>query len=259
MHDCLISFGANLGHSEQTYEQVVEQLDHHAQIQIVARSQLLVTRPIGGPAGQNDYHNACLRVHTAKNLESFFLELQSMEQRLGRRRRQRWGSRKVDLDILLFDQMDSRMNSPQGSVVVPHPRMSFRRFVLQPANRIAPEMIHPPSGLSIAQLNDHLDHRPNRIVLVADAGQAGLAAALIKQCHEDQAYRDWDFELVSELHQLEAFESATKLVVYSAEHDSNPVVARARRFAGATLNLGHWDGPESEVEVTAAIHSMQSL
>ncbi len=79
--------------------------------------------------------------------------LQAAEAEFGRERRQRWGPRSLDLDLLLYDGLI--LDTPQ--LVVPHPRMAWRRFVLEPAVEIAGQMLHPTLGWSIARLWEHLN------------------------------------------------------------------------------------------------------
>ena len=76
-----------------------------------------------------------------------------LKSRFGRERHERWGDRTLDLDLLLFG--DAVIDSP--TLTVPHPRMSFRRFVLEPAVEIAGDMVHPTIGWTLERLLDQLD------------------------------------------------------------------------------------------------------
>ncbi len=82
--------------------------------------------------------------------------LRQVESELGRRRLERWGPRAIDLDLLLYD----RLILQTTHLVIPHPRMAFRRFVLEPACEVAAEMIHAPTGWSVEQLLKRLDSSP---------------------------------------------------------------------------------------------------
>jgi deoxyadenosine/deoxycytidine kinase len=79
--------------------------------------------------------------------------LQQIENRLGRRRAERWGSRTIDLDLLLYDEL--ALDTP--SLVLPHPRMAWRRFVLEPAAEVAGAMLHPTTCWTVARLLEHLN------------------------------------------------------------------------------------------------------
>ena len=96
-------------------------------------------RPIGGPAGQEPFLNAAALLETSLPPAELLARLQRIELHLGRTRETRWAARTLDLDLLLYDNLV--LNTPY--LTLPHPRMAFRRFVLEPAAEVAPEMAHP--------------------------------------------------------------------------------------------------------------------
>ena len=109
------------------------------------------TVPAGGPIHQPPFINGVARFETADSPLAVLHRLQGVEQALGRVRHEHWAARTIDLDLLLYDDLE--LQTPE--LTIPHPRFSFRRFAILPAAEIAPELIHPPTGWSIAQLAYH--------------------------------------------------------------------------------------------------------
>ena len=113
----------------------------------VSCSAFLTTQPQGGPSGQDEYCNAVLLVHRVRRLPSelaaleLLEELQRLERSCGRdrSREQRWGPRTLDLDLLFWGEL--RLDHPR--LVLPHPRMHLRSFVLEPLLQ-AMQATHPP-------------------------------------------------------------------------------------------------------------------
>ena len=118
----------------------------------VTPSALYRTEPVDAP--EPWYVNAVARVRTGLSLEAFFRELRVLEARAGRpERRGAEAPRTLDLDLLLFD----RLVVETPDLVVPHPRMGERRFVLEPLVEIAPGVREPRTGRSFAELLGALD------------------------------------------------------------------------------------------------------
>ncbi len=167
MPACLIALGSNLGPREHTLERAVAALGRGPSVRVVAVSRWRATRPVGGPAGQPPFLNGAVLIETALDPQSLLEALASIERELGRTREERWGPRTIDLDLLLYG--DRVVESP--GLMVPHPSMAWRRFVLEPAAEIAPQMLHPTTGWTIARLLEHLD---TSLPYVAVAGPIGV-------------------------------------------------------------------------------------
>lgn len=150
--DVAIALGSNLGNSLAILEQALTRLSHHRQIEIMARSPWYRTKPIGPP--QPDYINGCITCRvvnlTATNLLQILL---ATEQQFGRERRQRWGARTLDLDLILYGNHIIEL----PHLAVPHPRMQERAFVLVPLADIAADWLDPRSQQTIAQLKQQLE------------------------------------------------------------------------------------------------------
>lgn len=174
MANCLIGLGSNLGDRAAYLQSALDQIRTLPQTSFIARSSFRDTNPAGGPV-KTPYLNAAARIDTSLTPQQLLGELQQIENSLGRVRDERWGPRTIDLDLLLYDQLE--LDTPK--LALPHPRMSFRRFVLEPANEIAAEMIYPINGWAIRQLITHLG-RGNRLIVLqsADDSKAELLREL---------------------------------------------------------------------------------
>ncbi len=148
---CAIALGSNLGDSQHTLEQAIVTLSQTPGITLVQRSHWYQTAAVGPP--QPDYLNGCVTLQTTLLPHPLLHLLLRIEQQFGRERRERWGPRTLDLDLLLW--ADCVMDTP--ILTLPHPRMTARAFVLVPLAEIAPDWIEPLSGLAIAALAGKVD------------------------------------------------------------------------------------------------------
>ncbi len=146
-----IALGSNLGNSLQTLESAVTTLAQTQGISLQARSHWYRTKAIGPP--QPDYLNGCLLLTTTLAPPALLQVLLDTEKQFGRVRRERWGPRTLDLDLLLY--ADWILQTPD--LQIPHPRMTERAFVLVPLAEIAPDWIDPISGKAIADLVQTVD------------------------------------------------------------------------------------------------------
>lgn len=175
MSRCLIALGANLAERQHSLARAVELLAAESTISNLAVSRFHETAPVGGPAGQGAFLNAAVALDTVLSPQELHDLLKRIETVLGRQPAARWAPRTIDLDLLLFD--DAIICTP--NLDVPHPRMAFRRFVLAPAAEVAPEMVHPLVGLSVAGLLAHLNAAAPYVALLGmpDSGRSWLAQA----------------------------------------------------------------------------------
>lgn len=148
---CAIALGSNLGDSRAILEAALETLAATPDITLKARSSWYQTKAIGPP--QPDYLNGCALLQVQTSPQQLLETLLGIEAQFGRIRRERWGPRSLDLDLLLYD--DLILETP--TLHLPHPRMRERAFVLVPLAQIAPDWIEPVSGIAIAQLLQAVD------------------------------------------------------------------------------------------------------
>lgn len=139
MAACLLALGSNQGDRAQNLIAAIERLRAHSAIRLNRVSSFHLTSPVGGPSGQDAYFNAAALVETHLAPVELLQTLLAIEKDLGRVRGECWGPRTIDLDLLLYD--DAIIESPK--IIVPHPRMHERRFVLAPATEIAANLQHP--------------------------------------------------------------------------------------------------------------------
>jgi 2-amino-4-hydroxy-6-hydroxymethyldihydropteridine diphosphokinase len=118
---------------------------------VIRVSSLYYTEPVGYKE-QEDFINAVVAVETDCSPAELLSRCRSIEDRLGRTRTVRWGPRTIDLDILLYG--DLVMNEPD--LVIPHPLMATRKFVLAPLAEIVPAAFHPVLNKTAAQLLQEL-------------------------------------------------------------------------------------------------------
>lgn len=163
MHRCLISFGANIGDAKATVLYAAKLLQQMlGKGDSVELSRLYQTPPVGGPSGQSPFINAVAAVSTSLSPWEVWHVIRSIEQQLGRERQRRWEARRIDLDILLYDQQ--LIWTPQ--LKIPHPRMCMRQFILKPAIDVAADWIDPASAMSIENLSLRLEDGPSKLHLI---------------------------------------------------------------------------------------------
>ncbi len=150
---CAIALGSNLGDSLTILEQALEKLNDVPGLQLQQYSSWYETVPIGPP--QPNYLNGCAiaTVSESRSPLEILENLWAIEQQFGRIRRQRWGPRSLDLDLLLWENLILELPQLQ----IPHPRFRDRAFVLVPLAEIAPHWLDPVTGHTITQLQQKVN------------------------------------------------------------------------------------------------------
>ena len=145
-----IALGSNLGDSHQIIFQAIERLEQYSRKPIL-KSSLWQTSPVDCPPGSPKFVNAVISLFPRKDEtpESLLAKLQALEKEFGRAPKSILNEpRPLDLDLIAFGT--ETRNSP--SLILPHPRAHERRFVLQPLNEIAPDLILSDPKKTVAQL-----------------------------------------------------------------------------------------------------------
>ena len=289
MSTALVAYGSNVGDSRKLYRDaqaiLASETDH---VELIRASQAIETVSIGGRGDQADtnpsenpkgnkagssgrsmYLNGALRIRTTLTAQELLKQLQRIEHQLGRVRDRRWGPRTVDLDLLLFDEQIIE----ETELICPHPRMSFRRFVLEPSADIAAEMFHPTAQLTIGQLLSRLNDRPRLVIWLGSSNTDQLRRIVENQtplkqtltivqpgqwpvaAHETMLNRFWICQ-VTNAEQFQTLQNHAMLLIkpIGVEMDESLVRCSAK-FCGARL-LVDSSQPNMKTELHAAIDAM---
>jgi len=141
MATAFVGIGSNLGDREAHVRSALELLAAEKEIKVLAVSELRETEPVG-PVEQGPFVNGAVRLATELSPRKLLERLLAIEQRLGRVRKERFGPRTIDLDLLLYG--DAVVDEP--GLTVPHPRLHERRFALEPLADLAPDLVVPGRG-----------------------------------------------------------------------------------------------------------------
>jgi 2-amino-4-hydroxy-6-hydroxymethyldihydropteridine diphosphokinase len=143
-----IALGSNLGDRRSTLQGAIASLASTSGLVVEKVSSFHETEPVGGPPGQGRFLNVAAALQTSLDPFALLHVLREIEGRFGRTRTVHWGERTLDLDLLLFD--DRIVDTPE--LTIPHPRLSERRFVLEPLAEIAPDAVDPLTKRTIVDL-----------------------------------------------------------------------------------------------------------
>ncbi|EKF17957.1 2-amino-4-hydroxy-6-hydroxymethyldihydropteridine diphosphokinase [Nitratireductor pacificus] len=150
LHDAFLCLGGNIGAPDEAMRAVLDAMDAREDCAVAAVSSLYRTPP-WGKLDQPDFLNAAAHIRTSLEPQELLEVCLELERSLKRVRGERWGPRVIDIDILLYDTRSVDL----PGLVVPHPRMSERAFVLAPLAEIAPERL--VAGARVDALLDRVD------------------------------------------------------------------------------------------------------
>ena len=154
-----IGIGSNLGDRIENCIKAVGEISSFATV--LALSSIYETEPVG-KEDQPYFINCVVKIETELSPSDLLASLQSVEDRLGRRGKERWGPRLIDLDIIFYNDLAIETEE----LTIPHPRAHLRRFVLLPLSEIAPRLVHPVLNVSISRLLEALQDK--KLVLKVD-------------------------------------------------------------------------------------------
>lgn len=147
-----LGLGANLGDRFAALRGARQALNLVPGIRVVAASALYETEPLGGPQGQEPYLNAVLQVASELPAEELLACCLEVERQFGRERLVYHGPRTLDIDLLFFADCVCH----KQTLILPHPRLHLRAFVLIPLCDLAPGLRHPLSGKTVREMRDQL-------------------------------------------------------------------------------------------------------
>ena len=138
MHIAYIGFGSNIGDRLAHIQNAIHVLSETEGIAFQKISSIYQTDPVGYEA-QAQFLNGVAAIQTDLPPLSLLHTLKNIETEVGRQHRVRWGPREIDLDILIYGDLCLQTEK----LIIPHPEMHLRRFVLVPLAEVAPDLVHP--------------------------------------------------------------------------------------------------------------------
>lgn len=154
MANVYLSLGSNMESRIGYLEKAISKLRLMKDSEVTAISSIYETDPVGY-IDQPSFLNLVVCLKTTLPPFELLAETQQIENELGRKREIRWGPRTIDLDILLYDQENMKMES----LTLPHPRMWQRSFVIIPLLEVAPDLSFDVQGVSLKQVYDQLQDK----------------------------------------------------------------------------------------------------
>ena len=158
MHTAYIGLGSNLGDSLQLLEEAWLELGNHPEIQLISLASPYFSKPMD-MVSENWFVNSAGCIQTALNAADLLAFLHETEKKFGRKRSNStvgYADRSLDLDLLLYDNV---VTEKSGPVILPHPRLHERLFVLMPLDELGPDLCHPLLNRTMATLLSDLKAR----------------------------------------------------------------------------------------------------
>ena len=151
-HQAYIAIGSNMGDKRAYLTEAIEKLDQITGVKVLKVSELIETEPYGG-VEQDTFLNGCLMVSTILTPMELLREMNRIEAEAGRERLVHWGPRTLDLDMIFYDDLVTE----DEVLVLPHPDMANRDFVLKPLMELCPYKRHPVTGKSVREMFTELE------------------------------------------------------------------------------------------------------
>ena len=164
MNTAYIGVGSNLGDKLHNCCKAIELVDNIENCTVMKQSGFYRTEPVG-VASQDWYVNGVICVETGLSAQDLLRSLFSIETDMGRVRKQRWESRIIDLDIILYG--DHVID--EEDLTIPHPLMHMRKFVLIPMVQLDTDLVHPVFGRTMSELFDDLTEEGQAIMPIGRA------------------------------------------------------------------------------------------
>ncbi len=152
-----LGLGSNVGDRLVNLESAIKKIAQLLGTTVSVCSSVYESAPVGY-LDQNDFLNMVARISTKFSPQQFFKNLQKIEHDLGRTKKNRWGPRTIDIDILFWGDTVITTNR----LKIPHPEVENRKFVLLPLSEIAPDFLMPPKGCRIIEILENIAG-PNNI------------------------------------------------------------------------------------------------
>lgn len=152
MAQVFLGLGSNIGKRLENLNEAIDRLDKHENISVISQSSIIETEPYGN-VEQNKFMNMCVEIETNLSPVSLLDAVLDIEQQMGRVRLVTWGPRNIDIDILLYEDLEIELQDLQ----IPHAEMHKRLFVLEPLSEIAPNANHPVFNETVKSLKRTLE------------------------------------------------------------------------------------------------------
>jgi 2-amino-4-hydroxy-6-hydroxymethyldihydropteridine diphosphokinase len=147
IHQVYVGVGSNIGDRKQNFLEALSRLAKLPDTKVIRESSLYESEPLGD--SKDWYVNAVIQIETKFRPDMLLEKFKNIERTMGRKKvKKRWGSRVIDLDILLYDGLIVK----KKNLRIPHPEMPNRKFVLLPLSEIGPQIVHPELGMTVSEL-----------------------------------------------------------------------------------------------------------
>lgn len=147
-----LGLGSNIGDREQNLRNAIAKLSEVSGIEVTKASSKFETEPYG-KTDQSKFINMALEVDTNLTPLDLLEAVLGIEHELGRVRTEMWGPRNIDIDVLLYEDLELQL----ADLKVPHPEMHLRSFVIDPLSEIAPKREHPTLRITVEKIKEMLD------------------------------------------------------------------------------------------------------